>query len=68
MQITITVPNGYEEMAARYALEAIEIAVREDKAKLAKEADKEAVEAVVATISAVDDKGVDLLKTTTTVT
>ena len=65
MEITINVPDGYEEMAANYALEAIKIAIKEaEQAKVQAAVDTE-VETKIASVTAVDSKGKNLYVTDT---
>lgn len=61
MDITISVPDGYEKMAANYALEAVKIAIAEDERKKVQAAVDAEVETKTASIAAVDSKGADLL-------
>jgi len=65
MDITISVPDGYEQMAANYALEAVKIAIAKAEQKKVQVAVDTEVETKIASMTAVDDKGVDLLKNDT---
>jgi len=60
--VTIEIPAGYGKMAANYALEAVKIAIREDEQKKVQVALGAEVETKVEAMTAVDSKGVDLLR------
>jgi len=60
--VTIEIPAGYGKMAANYALEAVKIAIREDEQKKVQVALDAEAETKVEAMTAVDSKGVDLLR------